>query len=333
MFEPTEEDLLVMAKQMEEEELRKGGSAVSYKEKLAAKKQAKAGNVSPVVAATPPAAPVEEAKEDPFIMKAPMEVQVQEKSPLAAQDTTATIAADEESSRRLIRAMMGLILKHRGGPGFGNGILKGFDVERYEKTLNEVTELLRAECGAAAEEVNQISTPAVPDSVPDVQEHQQLSVTAQTDLSGPESIPSPLDSSIECIEAVVKMYKEAPTEQRDELLVPLRDAFQGVVTKCDNLVQSDSVPPTSQELEKASDIMTRVIENAPASDNLSVSAPSELSFSSNLELFSKAKSVLSSLQGDGKYGLRHDCASSPEAKEAIELLTQVRIALMDELDS
>ena len=170
-------------------------------------------------------------------MKAPMEVQVQEKSPLAAQSTTATTATDEETSRRSIRNLMGLILKHRGGPGFGNGILKGFDVERYEKTVNEVTELLRAECGATLEEVTEISIPTVPDPVPNAPEIQQLSGTAQIDSSEPKSIPTPLDSSIGCIEAVVKMHKESPTEQRDQLLIRLRDAFKGVVSKCDNLVQ------------------------------------------------------------------------------------------------
>lgn len=49
-----------------------------------------------------------------------------------------------------LQTLTGYLLKHRGGPGFGSGRLKGAELESFEQLMDEVKLLLRAEAGGEA---------------------------------------------------------------------------------------------------------------------------------------------------------------------------------------
>ena len=424
MFEPTEEDMLVMKKQMEESQVLSASKSVSYKDKLAEKKRKIQSKTQASTSAdvTSPVNQVSEpdlAIEQPFVMKSPEALSMQRPAQNVYSTTvdnqsqpsplTETTRNDDENQRRSLRTLMGLILKHRGGPGFGAGFLKGPDIVRFDSTLAEVTAMLKSECGEAA-------TPVVSNSIreaspvistetdkniildnmqndevfdeesairsirtlmglilkhrggpgfgagflkgPDINRFEQtladVSATIRSELidcdevtqnpSPPDTVPipkstskppfelSPLDESFQCIDAIVNMYKQAPSRQRDELLVPLRDALVSVVTKCNSLIDEARSDSVGDNVELVGDIMARVVP----SDTSGHEEDSEtdvfplLSVGSTSELFARAKASLESLTGDGKYGLS-ECSSN-EALEAIELLKQVRVALMDELE-
>ena len=61
-----------------------------------------------------------------------------------------TVTDEKPEVRRGLRTLMGLILKHRGGPGFGKGRIKGDEAEGFEKLLGEITDLLRSEATSSA---------------------------------------------------------------------------------------------------------------------------------------------------------------------------------------
>ena len=61
---------------------------------------------------------------------------------------TGAPAADVEQD---LKATLGLLLKHRGGPGFGGGRLKGPELAALQTRLRTTTERLRAESVAAYE--------------------------------------------------------------------------------------------------------------------------------------------------------------------------------------
>ena len=56
-------------------------------------------------------------------------------------------ANDSEDIHRSLCTLQGLILKHRGGPGFGAGQLKAPEASKLETSLTEVTTLFGKEAG------------------------------------------------------------------------------------------------------------------------------------------------------------------------------------------
>ena len=68
-----------------------------------------------------------------------------------AQITTAASSAgtgaDEDDAKveREAKLALGLLLKHRGGPGFGHGRLQGKELDMMKAKLREVAQLLASE--------------------------------------------------------------------------------------------------------------------------------------------------------------------------------------------
>lgn len=58
-------------------------------------------------------------------------------------------ASDEESRLRELKLSLGLLLKHRGGPGFGHGRLEGKELDLMESKLRSAAEILREEASSA----------------------------------------------------------------------------------------------------------------------------------------------------------------------------------------
>ena len=69
----------------------------------------------------------------------------------APQSTVPTAPADLERS---IQQLVGYLYKHKGGPGFGAGRLKGAEMERFEALVREVKEALAVESGVEGEGSN-----------------------------------------------------------------------------------------------------------------------------------------------------------------------------------
>lgn len=150
-----------------------------------------------------------------------------------------------EESRSQIRTLMGLLLKHRGGPGFGKGILKAPEAERFETLLKEVTEILRAEALMAGANLKSVM------GAPALQQHNVATPTplatrsssnvGTTTFTTPGAVEAAMNSTLACVEGAVQMYKKSPPEARESLLVALRGALMSAVNTCNQLIAENEV--------------------------------------------------------------------------------------------
>lgn len=152
------------------------------------------------------------------------------------------------------------------GPGFGAGRLQGAEAEKFEKLALELTDFLKQEAqqfpqdgvqelqigaeeksSSGPEVVNvqnpQPSTPA-PEIVPPALTQAQPSVREP-----PSSIDAQegdrIGSMILCVEGSIQMYKNAPQELKESVLVTLRAALVAALNTS-NEVLNNSNPVTSQ---------------------------------------------------------------------------------------
>jgi hypothetical protein len=154
--------------------------------------------------------------------------------------------------------LMGMILKHRGGPGFGSGRLKGAEAEHFESLLGEVTEMLRSEAlaahstgGAAVTElkVEPVQSVAFPQPqqlmAPPVQVAPATMVVPPSSYGVTVAGPAPVDDRISrtmaCVEGAVQMYKNSPPETQEGLLLPLRAALMSAVNTCNQVIAEKEV--------------------------------------------------------------------------------------------
>ena len=173
--------------------------------------------------------------------------------PLAAPTTTPaeTVSRQDDvltgDTRQDIRTLMGLMLKHRGGPGFGAGRLQGTEAERLEALAKAIPDVLRQEEQVAP-------APLAPQSV-----------------SSPAAAPaqnSRVPSMIACIEGAVTMYKNSPPELQGSVLVALRAALLSALETLSQVIGTDgapiiasseaAVPPSSLSQEQSQKVMSMV---------------------------------------------------------------------------
>jgi len=163
-------------------------TGVSYKQKLMEMRKKKSGQNGPQAAAIPtPESTVEKAAPAPVVISepepAPVESVPELKSETPEEPETeeegkpnfglevsddfddSSISApsmeDAEETRKSIRTLMGLILKHRGGSGFGHGRLNEEESMKMTEVVGVVIALLRSE---ARMEVAAIAPPSCPAS-------------------------------------------------------------------------------------------------------------------------------------------------------------------------
>jgi hypothetical protein len=267
-------------------------------------------------------------------------------------------------TRADIRSLMGLILKHRGGPGFGAGRLQGEEAARLEALAQAIPQVLR-------QEESQVKT-GVPPSDPSV------------------SDPSNLDSMIACIEGAITTYRNAPPELQGSVLVTLRAALLSALDTLAQEIENEAptapssslsmtetpvspVTLTPEQTERVfsmnaciegaitmynnspaqlrssilvtlnaalmsavttfNEIMAGVGEAASAVDSQTI--PESPEYSGNdpnslmlQEIYEKIKAA----GGDGPMGLRTDI-SEEEAQDLQDSLTDMRTLLVDELHS
>jgi len=355
MFEPTEEDLMIQELEEREAEEKKFSTGVSYKERLAEKRN-KGKAKQPESNSQPVASAIEEGSQnEPFVIKVPEPEQVANLADVPKskfQDEVEPVAqlqpeqpfvmktpepinnptevakqsnaepVDDETARRAIRTLMGLILKHRGGPGFGAGYLKGPETSRFENTLAEVSDMLRSE----------IVTP----TAPMVEESSSTELEPSSLKDDPITSPTrglafPLEASLECVDAVVRMYQQSSSEQQADLLVPLRDALVSAVTRCNLLIDANI---SDQEVkEERTNEVESLDEIASRMDFTAVEEKStQIEGSPNTALFQKTREALLEMRGDGEYGMKNSCTEE-EASDLVDLLSELRFVLMDELEA
>ncbi|KAL7485438.1 hypothetical protein ACHAW6_011029 [Cyclotella cf. meneghiniana] len=278
----------------------------------------------------------------------------------ASSQPTATVD-DEEETRRKIRTLQGLLLKQRGGPGFGAGRLRPPEAERLESTLDEVKQILRGEVSTPGDVVGGASPAKMMTSPSSVMQPNPLP-TAPAPVFQPPPQPAPvvppsrisldpMAGSVACVEAVLKMYKDASPSEREALLIPLREAFMAAAGASNKVIaeaESDahkaamggsssnsasfaSVPvaersapmmgfPTSYNVAKPETPLSAVPENQYAS----------VGNEENTQKLEDAYNALVGVSGSGKFGLRN--ISGNEANELAAKLTTMRGVLLDELN-
>lgn len=206
----------------------------------------------------------------------PQQVSAPPPASSASPSTTNEVASstDTDELRGEIRTLMGLLLKHRGGPGFGAGRLKGHEIERFERLLSQLTGKLQVESGNGQSQAAvpvatvsattpSVSTPA-PKQAPPPQPRQQTvrqqlqpvaqaataalsppqpAVPTSSAISVAETVPpgERIQRMISCIEGAIQMYKNSPPELQEGLLIPVRSALMTAVTTCNQVIAENEL--------------------------------------------------------------------------------------------
>jgi hypothetical protein len=120
--------------------------------------------------------------------------------------------------REGIRALMGMLLKHRGGSGFGQGRLTGGEINSFDMLATDISAILRDE----ARNAPMVEEPAVIQQMAAVQAAQP---TADR-----------VNGMFACMEGAMQMYKNSPPELQEGVLVTLRAALLSAVNTCNDII-------------------------------------------------------------------------------------------------
>lgn len=157
---------------------------------------------------------------------------------------------------------MGMILKHRGGPGFGKGRLKGSEIERFSNLLNEVIGMLRNEAQQGGF-FNTDSVSAVTAPPPKIQQVPAPPPPAAASAFAPAaSATTSMDSTLACIDGAITMYKNSPPQLKGSVLFTLRAALASAVEVCDSVSTMPPLPSVPGGSGGQIDSTIAVIEGA-----------------------------------------------------------------------
>jgi hypothetical protein len=293
-----EEALAPFFKSNEPSEVEKSKSGPSYRQKLMERKlkpqeegavisdnedKAETSGVS-TRSGQSPATPAETSDDQvepvmqPTGIKAPTYPMQQQTPPVpqsgiahqpSLETARSTISTQPDDARQKIRTLMGLILKHRGGPGFGKGRLKGVEIVRFESLLQEVSALLREEAKSTMPLETHLPRPMPTTTSHDilmptttevqVTSFMDASVTVGEDIS-PENID--IGSTIACIEGAITMYKNYPPQLQQSVLATLRAALAAAVGTCNTILAAQPPPAMAGDPDGRIDNTIAVIEGA-----------------------------------------------------------------------
>jgi hypothetical protein len=267
----------------------KGYAGVNYKDRLQKIKGSKGGNAAtsmtdavveaPAASPAPTAPPAQQQQQHPPAVveatvapqeAAPEPVSPPPVEPLVQSQTPEAAAATEDTMRVDIRKLMGTLLKHRGGSGFGAGRLRGEDIRNFEQLAMDLAAILRDE----ARNRPGVEQPAFFEQMASVASTQQtVTPSAAVSTEAMVQIPSQptggrVNSMIACIEGAILMYKNSPPELKEGILATLRAALLSAVNSCNEII-GDEVPnlqaqqtTTSQPIGDRINSMNAVIEGA-----------------------------------------------------------------------
>ncbi|KAL7526915.1 hypothetical protein ACHAXR_001709, partial [Thalassiosira sp. AJA248-18] len=294
--------------------------------------------------------------------------------PAAATSSPATGTMGADDVRQKLRTLQGLLIKHRGGPGFGAGRLKAPEAQRLEDTLEEVKGILRSEVGggggsmpmAASAAPQPIATmpppsprtiPATPPAVP-AAPAAPVPAQAATTTQPPPMNNNPLAGSVACVEAALRMYKESSPEDREAMMLPLRDAMMAAAATSNKVIAETELSahkaameagPSAAVASMGGDVasMGNTAAAAPAQPMMgfpttyavtnaeeeeSVAAPPiSIDLKENEKKLEGAYQALIDAKGDaGKLGLKN--LSGDEANALADQVKTVRKILLEELN-
>jgi hypothetical protein len=252
MIETAAEEMLEYAEVDNRPAKPKGYSGVSYKDKISQFKNKKSGGavappvakpVEAVVAPPAPAPVAPPAQAPPVAPPAPAPEPVMQAPPVAAPVAAPPVVAPapvapesvDVNIREGIRALMGMLLKHRGGSGFGPGRLTGGEVNSFDMLATDISAILRDEARNApmVEELAAIKQMAT------VQAAQQAAAPAAPAAVQEQSTQPTADrvnGMFACMEGAMQMYKHSPPELQEGVLVTLRAALLSAVNTCNDII-------------------------------------------------------------------------------------------------
>jgi len=294
-------------------------------------------------------------------------------APAPAEPTAPSGTTVGDDVRGNVRTLQGLLLKQRGGPGFGAGRLNAPEAQRLEDTLGDVQGILRSEAGmekrpaAAAVAAPVAAAPAMPSptrTIPAVPTPARAATVVSAAATAQTTSPDPLAGTVACVEAALKMYKDA--SDRDAMLVPLREALMAAASASNRHIAeaeleahraaieagptaavaaaasaSMSAPqatqqqpmmgfPTTYAVAKPDEDIVAVESTATPIDTPAAASGDR---AENERKLSEVYDALSNAGGaGGKLGLRNDIGGG-EAAELVEKLVTMRGVLLDELNS
>lgn len=367
----TSRDEMILPYEDDEEEMDKSYTGVSYKQKLLEMKAKKAGQAT-VAAPTP--APANVSVPEP-VAAAPAPVEVAPAEPPAVAESAeskdkeeedtqkfalgvsedfddapvpAPSAEDTDEARQNIRTTMGLLLKHRGGPGFGHGRLKDAEADKLAASVEATLNLLKSEAGM---ETTPAPTPAPTPAVVDATVVEPTPAPVVTETPAVSASGAPLTGAITCAEAALAMYKNTDSSAQKDMLIPLRDALTSTINALNGQIEGEPVPvqeapaapvyaktmdfpdtykvtkPEPEEVVAAPEPAAPVVPEPAAP--VATEAPS--SSDPNYDSLQKVYDSVKSISGKGKYGLR-DLAAD-EIAHIKDVLMDMRGILMEELNS
>ncbi|KAL3944535.1 MAG: hypothetical protein SGBAC_001403 [Bacillariaceae sp.] len=236
-------------------------SGIKYKEILK-EKRSKGAAAEPAAAVVTPPAPVEAAAPEPVAQAAAAAAAAAELAPVAPPrpqpepveippPAQPTITSYSDEARQKLRSFMGLLLKHRGGPGFGKGRLQGQEIDKFETVLGEITTMLREEAmEAAPAEVPMMTAPVAAAPVPVVPQPVVAPAVPQPAAAAAAASANAdlaqVDGAVACIEGATMMYKNSPAPLRESLVGALRAALLGAVNTCSRVAGIPEV--TAEEI-------------------------------------------------------------------------------------
>jgi hypothetical protein len=226
---------------------------------------------------------------------------------------------------------MGLILKHRGGPGFGSGVLKAHDATRLKELLDDVVGILKeevdAEGGGSSNAATTAEDPALIGSVAaDIVEATKAAAPAGAATEAGVPVPS-ITGAIACVEGAVQLFKASGSGEQESLLPSLRAALL-------------SAADTLAAAEKASVLSSSSAEAASAAPPSGMAFPSTYAISEpatasgddvNTKQLREIRRKLTAVSGGEKFGLK--ILSGEEASSLADALVDMRTILMEELDA
>jgi len=236
-------------------EKEKSQSGISYKQKMMEIRQKKLQGETVSIVPLPSKPPKQDVVENtvdviPTPSPLPSPPVVEKKfttppySPQQQQPTVPTeqmkepifASTNPEQIKQKIRTLMGLTLKHRGGPGFGKGRLKGQEIDRFEGLVGEITNLLRAESKLAQTVDKPLISATEPVMSPSVLE------PIPVEAAGISVETMNIDTTIACIKGAITMYKNSPPAIQKSVLVTLRAALVSAVDTCNVILASQPAP-------------------------------------------------------------------------------------------
>ena len=240
---------------------------------------------------------------------------------------------DEEQTRRDIRTLMGLILKHRGGPGFGSGVLKPHDATRLKGLLDDVVGILKEEVdagGAGSSSASPTAEDPAPIGSVAAGIVEATKAAAPADATTEAGVPvASIAGAIACVEGAVQLFKASGSGEQESLLPSLRAALLSAADTLAAAEKASALSSSSAEVASAAPLSGMAF---PSTYAISEPAPATTSGDdANTKQLREIRSKLTAVSGGEKFGLKN--LSGEEASSLADALVDMRTILMEELDA